>query len=200
MGRVKVDLTGERFGKLLVLEFSGVKNGKYKWLALCDCGVKKDFSSGHLKDGTSTSCGCSRTEAVRKAKTIHGFFGSRTYESWTSMHQRCSNKNSVVYDSYGGRGITVDQSWNSFEQFLKDMGPRPEGKTLDRKDNDGPYSAINCRWATPKEQAKNRRKPVYLTEEQKAKALDLLKTLTVAEVASLVGCSGLSIYKLRKKK
>jgi hypothetical protein len=95
------------------------------------------------------------------AHTRHGHHSrdhrSPTYVSWAAMVQRCTDPNHARYPRYGGRGIGINPSWRSFENFLADMGERPQGKTLDRINNDGDYGADNCRWATPSEQAQNRR-------------------------------------------
>ena len=101
------------------------------------------------------------TEGTERESFIHGHNQrgkrSKTYNSWTALRARCENPNNARYKDYGGRGITVDPRWRSFAAFLADMGTRPKGTTLDRKDNNGPYCKDNCVWSTPKEQGNNKR-------------------------------------------
>ena len=158
------DLTGERFGTLVVLEQVRTTNGRAKvWLCKCDCGGYCTPTTANLNRGNTKSCGCLQRATAAAAKRKHGATGTRTYRIWQNVTARCRNEKSPRYKDYGGRGITVCDEWKSFENFLADMGECPPGLSIDREDNDGPYCKGNCRWATQKEQALNNRRTIVIT-------------------------------------
>lgn len=141
-------IPGERFGKWIVL--ASHSGDEKKCECRCDCGVIRLILPGTLRADRSHSCGCSKPK--------HSVKHTRAFAAWRNMIYRCSNPNNKFWKDYGGRGITVCESWlNSFEVFLEDMGDPPIGLTLDRLDNDAGYSKGNCAWRTPKEQTNNRR-------------------------------------------
>jgi hypothetical protein len=158
MGRL-IDLTGERFGRLVVLALCSERSRWRKaiWLCRCDCGAECIVVGKELRSGRSRSCGCFRREVSRKRMTTHGHSRTRVYRCWCAMLQRCFYPNGQAYSRYGGRGITVCERWRNFVNFLADMGEPPRGKSLDRIDNDKGYSPENCRWATHAQQNLNRR-------------------------------------------
>lgn len=151
------NLVGEVFGRLTVIARSDKKTSAGAvWRCLCSCGKESDVVSLKLTKSIIVSCGCYRKQ--NKPNLKHGQSNKTiTYRTWKEMKQRCTNVNATQFKWYGGRGITICDRWKSYDNFLADMGERPTGTSIDRKDPDGHYSPENCVWATPKEQAVNNR-------------------------------------------
>jgi hypothetical protein len=171
MGRFR-DLSGERFGRLLVLQKNGYnKHHQLYWLCECDCGNRKNVLGCVLSRGDTNSCGCLHKERMTEIFKTHGKAGSSIYAIWRSMIQRCYDKNCDVYYRYGGRGINVCNKWQTFEGFYEDMGDKPKGKSLERLDNDGDYCPENVIWADAKTQANNRRSNVILEHNGKKQTM-----------------------------
>ena len=163
------DLTGERYGRLTVINFSHSENSqRYFWLCECDCGKRKIVRADHFKSGHTTSCGCVNVERLYK----HGLGWSRGYSVWNGMISRCNNVSDKEYLRYGARGISVCERWLDVTNFIKDMGHPPTAKhQIDRINNDGDYEPSNCRWATRQENARNRRNNRMITIEGKTQCV-----------------------------
>lgn len=155
-----IDLEGGVFGRLTVLSRIPNEAGKYRmrWNCICACGNYTKTLGELLRSGKSVSCGCFHKERNREISTTHGKSRTKIYFTWRSMLARCENPKNSSYPQYGGRGISVCPEWHRFETFMSDMGSKPAGCSIDRINNAEGYSKQNCRWATAKEQAANRRK------------------------------------------
>lgn len=170
------DITGRTFGRLTVLGLDHVtERGRTYWLCECDCADRTRFivRRDALISGATTSCGCLSRERFIERNTRHGMATSRLYKIWEGMRQRCENKNNPRYDSYGGRGITVCDDWNDFENF-RDWSLShgyADDLSIDRRDNNQDYSPENCRWADRVAQQNNRRVNRYFTYAGETKTI-----------------------------
>lgn len=177
MGKI-IDISGQNFGRLNVISYAGLdKRNDAIWNCVCECGTNKVIAGRSLREGSTKSCGCFQMEIaakqVRELLTTHGKSGSKIHKAWLAMRERCTNPNSKNYKNYGGRGISVCDSWlNSFESFFKDMGDIPSKEySLDRIDNDKGYCKENCKWSTRIEQARNTRHNVYIEYNGKTQTI-----------------------------
>lgn len=156
--RALVGFEGQRFGRLVVLETWPANKAEgrkeTRWVCRCDCGTIKDFHASSVKTGATSGCSCQ----VKVGNQSHGMRYTPEYRSWNMLTQRCTNPKHHAWKHYGGRGITVCDEWLvSFEAFYRDMGPRPQGTSIDRIDVNGNYEPGNCRWADAETQRRNQR-------------------------------------------
>ena len=201
MSRKFLELTGQRFGRLLVVSRSEDKifeNGVHRsrWNCLCDCGNTAIVIGANLTNGHTQSCGCLHRETTSKTHKKHGLKRTRLYGIWSNMKDRCYRQTNQFYADYGGRGITVCEEWLdnflAFREWALANGYQ-DNLTLDRIDNNGPYSPDNCRWANKTQQANNKRSNRLLTYKG--------KTQTLAQWAKEYGitqsCLGLRINRYK---
>jgi hypothetical protein len=163
------DFTGKVFGRLTVLHRS-TQSGRPKWVCKCSCGTMTTVRSDHLRSGCTTSCGCLNLEHSAQRGLRHGLSGTPEYNTWSAMIARCESEGNPAWSWYGGRGIKVCPRWRrSVVAFYLDVGPRPEGHSLDRIDNNGNYEPGNVRWATHREQMRNTSRNKLITAHGKTK-------------------------------
>ena len=186
----RVDLTGQRFGHLLVLERAlRAPSGQSQWLCQCDCGKKKVVNVCGLRTKRYTpSCGCISHGQFKERNTTHGLSNDYLYGVWAAMKSRCYDPKNDRYHRYGGRGIKVCDRWlEDFKNFYDDMAPTFQpGLQLDRIHNDGDYCPENCHWVTPKENARNRSDNHFISTAIGRK--------TIVEQSELAGISTLAIH------
>lgn len=193
-----INLVGSRFGRTRVLAYSHhelrphadrVRRYHY-WSCECDCGRPHTARSEELLRGSTKSCGCLRVDTARVMLTTHGLSGTPEFSVWSGMLQRCYSESHEAYANYGGRGIYVCDRWHDFSAFISDMGARPTSKhSVERLNNDDPYSPENCVWATRAQQALNTRRSARLTLRGETK--------TMKEWSELLG---ISYYVLRARR
>jgi hypothetical protein len=169
------DQIGKVYGRWVIVSIGNFRCYSKGWIKYvncrCICGNEKEVELNSLKRGKSTSCGCYNSEIASKTGTTHGFLvglkgkHSSDYEIWIKMKGRCFNSNDSSYQNYGGRGITVCDSWiNSFENFITDLGKRPNRNySLERIDSDKSYYPENCKWILKSQQSRNTRRTIKIT-------------------------------------
>lgn len=185
-------LTGQRFGRLTVIDDPDCGKGNRYCACKCECGVEKRVLAKSLTSGSTVSCGCYKSTLIGIRNRKHGQSGSPEYNCWHTMLSRCGNSNDPGYATYGARGIGVCERWLTFEQFLADMGPRPShSHTLDRIDGARGYEPSNVRWATWKEQVRNRSNTVLIEHQGVSR--------TITEWSEILGVSVACIKARRKR-
>ena len=173
--KVRLDLTGQQFGRLAVVGYSHTnKHGQSMWKCVCECGNQIIVTGIHLKSGHSKSCGCMRIERAAARNKTHGMRHTRLYRIWLNMKNRCNNNRTKCYSYYGGRGIKVCDEWASDFRAFHDWAMAngyTDDLSIDRIDANGNYEPSNCRWATTREQANNKRSTLALTVNGETRTL-----------------------------
>lgn len=198
-----LNLEGQKYWRLTALRRGPNRGKQTRWFCQCDCGNEALVSTSDMRTGNTTSCGCYHHERLRDDRLRHGGAsrdihgrtpGGRAvrdpiYRVWTTMKERCLNPNSASFYKYGARGIYVCERWRySFEAFRDDMGPRPDGYSIERKNNNGPYSPDNCIWASQRTQMSNRRNSIRVEHQG--------RIISASEYAELMGVSSKRLYKV----
>lgn len=185
MGK-RIDITGQRFGMLVVRRRMGAMGDAIGWLCLCECGGEVTETTARLTSGRRRSCGCLKHAAKKHGQARSGKARTGAYHTWASMMGRCYRPSAGGYRFYGARGIQVCERWHSFQNFASDMGDRPYGATLDRIDPNCNYEQSNCRWASRLEQSRNTRRNVVIEFQGKSRC--------ASEWAALLDVSVTTIY------
>lgn len=171
-GDFRSSVIGKKFSRLTIIDYDGLTNlGKSKYKCQCDCGSVAIVSYNNLMSGSTVSCGCYARENASIVNRKHGMFGTRIYNIWATIIQRCENPNSENYEYYGGRNISMCPEWRNDFQIFYDWAMNngyTEDLTIDRIDNDKGYNPDNCRWATWTVQARNKRKTVLNMDKANA--------------------------------
>lgn len=215
----KINRVGYKYGMLLVLSegktVKSITNNRHNttvyWICQCDCGKLKEISGNDLRSGDTKSCGCQRYIMSSKGSRTHGLSKSLEYDIWVHIKQRCTNPENKAFHNYGKRQITMCDRWiESFENFYADMGRKPKGLSVERRDNDGNYEPSNCYWGTRSEQSRNRRDNIWLEHDGENMVLQdwanrfnvnatslkrWLKKMTMVEIINK-----LKNYKIKKRK
>ena len=162
----RIDITGQKFNYLTAIKYVDYdKNHRSRWLFKCDCGNEKILDSLWVRKGNIKSCGCYNSRVATERMIKHGLAKTKEHSAWCNIKGRCFNPNEKSYKYYGARGITVCDRWlDSFENFFEDMGYAPSHKhSIDRIDVNGNYEPSNCRWATDKQQGRNKTNNINIT-------------------------------------
>lgn len=186
----RVDLIGQRFGRLCVVEYAGsTKDGQAQWRCVCDCGCITVVRGKDLRRGNTLSCGCIQKSVAAQQHTTHGISNTRIYRIWSLMRMRCYNPNAPQYDDWGGRGITICDEWRHDAKAFYDWSINhgyADDLSIDRIDNDKGYSPDNCRWVDRNVQSNNKRSNHLITHDG--------KTQTIAEWAAELGLNYDTLY------
>lgn len=185
------DISGQQFGGLTVKSYHHSSKQNTYWLCICECGNSKVMAKSNLVQG-ATNCGCLTAELLSIGHSIHGMHRTREYSSWSAAKQRCFNPGTFGFEDYGGRGITMCQEWcDDFMAFLRHVGPRPEGTSLDRIDGTKGYEPGNVRWASPMLQMRNTKRTIKITHNG--------ETLTLTEWAERTGIPRTTLWDRNNK-